>query len=138
MKAQNAKAQAAMIAAGKSYQAGVIRAMLYQRINNTVGIPNLDVSIEVQALTTALADYLNRLASSSTHKSSLVKPLVDASGVHLTNINNEGSNAAKHCNLGFICMEILQSSLWSCKCYLFLYSVCQPRSHFANPNNGKH
>ena len=91
MTAETARAQAAAIASGKTYQAGVIRAMLYQRIQDTVSIPSLDVNIGVQALTTALADYINKLATSKGSSHGLIKPLFDISGLHLTNINNEGN-----------------------------------------------
>ena len=91
MTSQTARAHAAAIAAGKTYQAGVIRAMLFQRVHDTVSIPSLDVNVSVQTLTTAIADYLNKWAGfASTTSAKLVHPLVDASGVHLTNINNEG------------------------------------------------
>ena len=98
-----------MIAASKGYQAGVIRAMLYQRIDDTVSIPSLDVNIGVKALTTALADFLNKISANAISSSKLVQPLIDASGVHLTNIDDEGSIPAKHCDLGFICLENLHS-----------------------------
>lgn len=80
------RAQAAMLLAGKAYQAGVIRSMLYQRLYDTISVPELSVSIGMQAATDAVTAYLNTIVGSE-----VIKPLVDASGAHLTNLNSKGS-----------------------------------------------
>lgn len=89
MSAKIDQALVSSVAGAKAYQAGIIRAFLYQRINQLISIPSMNTNIGVQDFTAAIASYVNRLAAAY-GGISIMQPLVDSSGAHLTNLDSEG------------------------------------------------
>ena len=86
------KSLANSLAMAKAYQAGALRAIMYPHINETISIPELYANVSVKDFTSAIAAYINGLASAAGN-TTLVQPLVDESGIHLTNADSEGKHA---------------------------------------------
>ena len=79
------------IASAKAIQAGVIRQALYERIEESFLFPlaNTDFSrMSTLELTTGVAHYVSGELEKAGTK--LVQPILDNTGLHLTNVNSEG------------------------------------------------